>query len=125
MNDQEAVSHTAASSVDYGASNPVTAETNGSANSQMPKDEIGWYFVEQYYTTLSRNPDKLHVSKYAAWNANVETDPCAQLFYNKRSQHVSGDETDRSEVCVGQKVSLALGGSCNCLTILSRQSTSA
>ncbi len=32
-------------------------------NSGIPKDEVGWYFVEQYYTTLSRNPEKLHVSK--------------------------------------------------------------
>lgn len=28
----------------------------------MPKDEVGWYFVEQYYTTLSLNPNRLHVS---------------------------------------------------------------
>ena len=32
-------------------------DTNGSVS----KDEVGWYFVEQYYTTLSRNPEKLHV----------------------------------------------------------------
>ena len=34
------------------------SESNGS----VAKDEVGWYFVEQYYTTLSKNPDKLHVS---------------------------------------------------------------
>ena len=28
----------------------------------VPKDEVGWFFVEQYYTTLSKSPEKLHVS---------------------------------------------------------------
>ena len=51
----------------------------------IPKDEVGWYFVEQYYTTLSRTPEKLY------------------LFYNKRSQFVSGEETDKVAVCVGQR----------------------
>ncbi|KAK5111097.1 hypothetical protein LTR62_005296 [Meristemomyces frigidus] len=53
--------------------------------SDIPKDEVGWYFVEQYYTTLSRSPEKLY------------------LFYNKRSQFVSGQETDKVPVCVGQR----------------------
>lgn len=36
-------------------------------NSPSPsKDEVGWYFVEQYYTTLSKNPSKLHVSSAPA-----------------------------------------------------------
>ncbi len=39
--------------------------SNGSGNGDLSKDEIGWYFVEQYYTTLSRSPEKLHVS--VAW----------------------------------------------------------
>lgn len=65
--------------------------SNASANPQqppqpdIPKDEVGWYFVEQYYTTLSRTPEKLY------------------LFYNKRSQFVSGEETDKVAVCVGQR----------------------
>ena len=25
------------------------------------KDEVGWYFVESYYTTLSKNPETLYV----------------------------------------------------------------
>ena len=41
--------------------NPPTSSTAGDNN--IPKDEVGWYFVEQYYTTLSRNPEKLHVSR--------------------------------------------------------------
>lgn len=32
-------------------------------NGTVAKDEVGWYFVEQYYTTLSKNPEKLHVSR--------------------------------------------------------------
>jgi hypothetical protein len=32
---------------------------------EVPKDEIGWYFVEQYYTTLSKSPERLYVSSPA------------------------------------------------------------
>lgn len=64
-----------------------TPATSASTQSEIPKDEVGWYFVEQYYTTLSRTPDKLY------------------LYYNKRSQYVSGNETDKVQVCVGQRVS--------------------
>jgi hypothetical protein len=38
---------------------PASAEN--SANN-LPKDEVGWYFVEQYYTTMSKSPERLHVS---------------------------------------------------------------
>lgn len=62
------------------------AASSTTANQQdVSKDEVGWYFVEQYYTTLSRTPERLY------------------LFYNKRSQFVSGQETDKVEVCVGQR----------------------
>lgn len=30
----------------------------------VPKDEVGWYFVEQYYTTLNKTPERLHVSSF-------------------------------------------------------------
>ncbi|KAH8723941.1 hypothetical protein GQ44DRAFT_619180 [Phaeosphaeriaceae sp. PMI808] len=53
--------------------------------SEVPKDEVGWYFVEQYYTTLSKTPDRLY------------------LFYNKRSQYVSGVEEEKVNVCLGQR----------------------
>jgi len=62
-----------------------TAPPAAAAQSDIPKDEVGWYFVEQYYTTLSRSPEKLY------------------LFYNKRSQFVSGQETDKEQVCLGQR----------------------
>lgn len=35
--------------------------TSGGTNHDLSKDEVGWYFVEQYYTTLSKSPEKLHV----------------------------------------------------------------
>jgi hypothetical protein len=47
----------------YSASASQPAQSSGAAASEIPKDEVGWYFVEQYYTTLSRSPDKLHVSQ--------------------------------------------------------------
>ncbi|KAG8627315.1 hypothetical protein KVT40_004798 [Elsinoe batatas] len=77
---------TAASQSSY--TGPTSNSTQGqtaSSGPDIPKDEVGWYFVEQYYTTLSRSPEKLY------------------LFYNKRSQFVLGDETDKVAVCVGQK----------------------
>ena len=64
---------------------PPVGAANTNPQSDIPKDEVGWYFVEQYYTTLSRSPEKLY------------------LFYNKRSQFVSGQETDKVTVCVGQR----------------------
>ncbi|CAK1354720.1 unnamed protein product [Cercospora beticola] len=64
---------------------PSNSAPQSAPQSDIPKDEVGWYFVEQYYTTLSRSPEKLY------------------LFYNKRSQFVSGQETDKVAVCVGQR----------------------
>ena len=67
-------------------SSTQTPPVGGSSQqADIPKDEVGWYFVEQYYTTLSRSPEKLY------------------LFYNKRSQFVSGEETDKVQVCLGQR----------------------
>jgi len=37
------------------------ASNSDEQDTKLTKDEIGWYFVEQYYTTLSKNPEKLHV----------------------------------------------------------------
>ncbi|KAK0732847.1 hypothetical protein B0T21DRAFT_385031 [Apiosordaria backusii] len=71
----------------YAATAPsITESASQIENSQsdLPKDEIGWYFVEQYYTTLSKNPDKLH------------------LFYGKKSQFVAGAEAEVTTVCVNR-----------------------
>ncbi|KAI5293920.1 hypothetical protein KEM52_005008 [Ascosphaera acerosa] len=47
------------------------------------QDEIGWCFVEQYYTTLSREPGQLH------------------LYYNKHSRFCFGNEAEKVTVAVG------------------------
>lgn len=66
---------------------PTSSEPTGAveANKAPSKDEVGWYFVESYYTTLSKNPETLY------------------LYYNKRSQFVSGVETQKVDVSVGQR----------------------
>ncbi|KAF2234045.1 hypothetical protein EV356DRAFT_515718 [Viridothelium virens] len=78
----------ASAATSYGEVPPPTGNTTASGNSNsagLPSDEVGWYFVERYYTTLSRQPEKLF------------------LFYQKRSQFVSGVEAEKAPVCVGQK----------------------
>jgi hypothetical protein len=54
--------------------------------SDISKDEVGWFFVEQYYTTMSRSPEKLH------------------LFYSRLSHFVFGNEAEAVPVAVGQDV---------------------
>ncbi|TAQ85798.1 hypothetical protein B7494_g5888 [Chlorociboria aeruginascens] len=70
----------------YPPTSGPTDATSGSAtgNGDLSKDEVGWYFVEQYYTTLSKSPEKLH------------------LFYGKHSQFVSGLEAEVTPVSVGR-----------------------
>lgn len=64
------------------------ASTTASAAQQKPDPrEVGWLFVEQYYTTLSKTPEKIH------------------LFYSKRSQMVHGMEAEKVLPAVGGKVS--------------------
>jgi len=47
----------------YPATSVAADSASGSASgNDLSKDEVGWYFVEQYYTTLSKSPEKLHVS---------------------------------------------------------------
>jgi hypothetical protein len=50
----------------------------------VEKDEVGWYFVEQYYTTLNKTPERLH------------------LFYNKKSSFVWGTEGDSLPLAHGR-----------------------
>ena len=45
--------------------NPSSEVTGvAEANKAPSKDEVGWYFVESYYTTLSKNPETLYVRYY-------------------------------------------------------------
>ena len=43
----------------------------GEASKAPSKDEVGWYFVESYYTTLSKNPETLYVRNYIFSKANT------------------------------------------------------
>ncbi|KAK0722801.1 hypothetical protein B0T26DRAFT_234110 [Lasiosphaeria miniovina] len=62
-----------------------SSANSANGNSNLPKDEVGWYFVEQDYTTLSKSPEKLH------------------LFYGKRSQFVYGIEAELTSVAIGRQ----------------------
>jgi hypothetical protein len=52
------------SQTSYNGSQPAAANntTPATTTANIPKDEVGWYFVEQYYTTMSQSPEKLCVS---------------------------------------------------------------
>ncbi|KAJ5354167.1 hypothetical protein N7541_006731 [Penicillium brevicompactum] len=76
--------NTAASFQPAQSSTPTTVTPTDQKN-DISKDEVGWFFVEQYYTTMSRNPDKLH------------------LFYSRRSQLVVGTEAEPVPVNIGTK----------------------
>lgn len=74
----------------------------GSSQQKADPQEIGWYFVEQYYTTLSKSPDKIH------------------LFYNKKSQLITGTEAEKVLPAVGSKVSRHHKQKCATLTFCVR-----
>jgi len=71
------------------ATNGTTPELQNDADHQsapaLTADQIGWYFVEQFYTTMSKTPEKLH------------------LFYSKNSQFVYGEEAQREPVSKGRQ----------------------
>ena len=54
--------HKVATEASAGAPGSIDATTAPGSSNDLSKDEVGWYFVEQYYTTLSKSPEKLHVS---------------------------------------------------------------
>ncbi|RKF65968.1 putative G3BP-like protein [Erysiphe neolycopersici] len=68
---------------------PTNSTTDSTAGNSLrhnhTKDEVGWCFVEQFYTTLGESPEKLH------------------LFYGKNSQFVYGPEAESSPVAVGRE----------------------
>ncbi|RKF58241.1 hypothetical protein GcC1_184037 [Golovinomyces cichoracearum] len=65
-------------------SNPTETKIESSVKNNLNKDEVGWYFVEQFYITMSREPNRLH------------------LFYGNNSQFVYGLEAQVSAVSVGR-----------------------
>jgi hypothetical protein len=73
------------------------------ATDSTSTDEVGWYFVESYYTTMSKTPEKLHVSPCTPVLAAPLT--FSKLYYAKKSQFVSGVEDEKVSVSVGQRVS--------------------
>ena len=77
------VMHAASSGTPAPAS-PSTAQA--SQGSTIAKEEVAWYFVERYYNTMSKEPERLY------------------LFFNRRSQFVAGVEEEKVHVCMGQKV---------------------
>ncbi|KAL5888548.1 hypothetical protein ACKVWC_003810 [Pyricularia oryzae] len=70
---------------DQNAASASSRSQSNTESSSLSKDEVGWYFVEQYYTTLSKNPERLH------------------LFYGKHSQLVYGLEAEVANVSVGRQ----------------------
>jgi hypothetical protein len=44
-----------------GSGAAYTAPSTTSQQPEVSKEEVAWYFVEQYYTTMSRTPEKLYV----------------------------------------------------------------
>lgn len=67
---------------------PSASQSSATAQAHnTDPQEIGWYFVEQYYTTLAKSPDRIH------------------LFYNKKSVLVTGRESEKVVPAVGVRVS--------------------
>lgn len=62
-NEQNFGSHQVNNSASSGYASTATPSANASQTNSVDisKEEVAWYFVEQYYTTMSRNPEKLYV----------------------------------------------------------------
>jgi hypothetical protein len=58
----EANNYGAAAANSANTYNTAPQPASNSSSTEIPKDEVAWYFVEQYYTTLSKTPEKLYVS---------------------------------------------------------------
>lgn len=97
FNPAHAAMNSAASFQPAQSSTPTTATPTEQQKNEITKDEVGWFFVEQYYTTMSRNPDKL------------------PLFYSRRSQLVFGTEAESVPVAIGTKVSFGTTTLFTCL----------
>jgi Ras GTPase-activating protein-binding protein 2 len=60
----------------------VSVESS-SSNANLSKDEVGWYFVEQYYTTLSKTPEKLHVCRARTCKWTRSAKACCPTHWTK------------------------------------------
>jgi hypothetical protein len=47
----------------YNAAAPVAGASGSSSQTDISKEQVAWYFVESYYTTMSQQPEKLHVCR--------------------------------------------------------------
>ena len=65
-----------------------TSKNNSLSNtySQVDPFEIGWLFVQEYYTHLNKDPARLH------------------CFYNKKSCFLHGTEGETATIYHGQQV---------------------
>ncbi|WBW71563.1 ubiquitin protease cofactor Nxt3 [Schizosaccharomyces osmophilus] len=63
----------------------MTAENTTVLEPVVGKDEIGWMFVQEYYTYLNKEPHRLH------------------CFYTKKSTLVHGEEGEAINLCHGQQ----------------------
>ncbi|KAI9199254.1 uncharacterized protein BJ171DRAFT_427865, partial [Polychytrium aggregatum] len=61
----------------------MTAAT--ASRSQVDSFEVGWLFVQEYYTFLNRDPSRLH------------------CFYNKKSSFIHGHEGEEVKAAHGQQ----------------------
>jgi hypothetical protein len=71
---------------------PATASASAAFTSSTTAEpravdpfEVGWLFVQEYYTFLNREPERLH------------------CFYNKKSLFTHGNEAENAVVYTGQR----------------------
>jgi hypothetical protein len=70
---------------------PAAAQTTSSPTTRrLDPLEVGWQFVQEYYTILNKDPNRLH------------------CFYNKQSVMLHGVEAETVKQCVGQQVRFSL-----------------
>jgi hypothetical protein len=57
----EAYGHQANASTSTTGYGSAPVSTSAQQQAGLSKEEVAWYFVESYYTTMSLSPEKLHV----------------------------------------------------------------
>jgi Ras GTPase-activating protein-binding protein 2 len=70
-----------------GMPNGAPPHATDATKDQHSVEEVAWLFVESYYNTMSKSPEKLF------------------LFFKEKSQFAAGVEEDKVKVFVGQKAS--------------------